>query len=342
LVASLNYLFKRVFYSILVVIGIIIVTYLLIILSPGDPAARWAGNPRGPGAEKAIELARIDLNLDKPLYLQVILFIYNVLTGNLGVSISTKTPVLTAIWTHMSSTLELLIFAYIIGIPIGVLLGVFSSLRRGSFKGDVLESIGFIVANTPSFWTGMALFLVFSEILGVSSYGRIDVKLATIMGFKPITGFYLIDTLIQGNIILFFDVLKRLIPPAIVVSLYPIGTGIRVVRVLMSEALSEDYVKQAIALGVSRRTVIWDYAFKGTIPGLTQVMGLSFVYSLVDAMIVEYVFGREGLGSLLVGAVVSNDFKLAVSTLIVISSFYIIANTITDIVQAWIDPRVKL
>jgi len=342
LAVSLGYVLKRVFYSLLVIIGVIVVTYAIIIFSPGDPAARWAGNPRGPGAERAIEVARAELNLDKPLYVQIPLFVLNVFTGNLGVSISTKTPVLATIWAHLSSTLELLIFGYLIGIPLGVLLGVYSALRRGTPRGDALESVGFVIANTPSFWTSMALFLVLAEVLGVSSYGRIDAKLAAALGFKPITGFYTVDTLLQGDFILFLDVLKRILPPAFVVALYPTGVGIRVVRVMMSEALGEDYVRQAVALGVEKREVIWAYAFRGTVPGLTQVMGLAFAYSLVDAMVVEYVFGREGLGSLLVSAVVSNDFKLAASILIVISVFYILANTITDIVQSWIDPRVVL
>ncbi|WP_440059784.1 ABC transporter permease [Thermogladius sp. 4427co] len=342
MVVSLNYVFKRVFYSTLIVLGIIIVTYYLIILSPGDPAVRWAGNPRGPGADKAIEIARRELNLDKPFYIQVVLFIMNIFTGNIGYSISTKSPVLPTIWSHMSSTLELLIVAYLIGIPVGVFMGVYSSLNRGSFRGDSIDVFGFILANTPSFWIGIGVFILLAEFLGVSSYGRINARLAASLGFHPITGFYLIDTLLEGEPILFLDVLKRLIPPALVVSVYPIGVGIRVVRALMAEALNEDYVRQAVALGLKRNTIVWGYAFRGTIPALTQVFGLAFAYSLVDAMIVEYIFGREGLGNLLVNSIVSNDFKLAVSILIVVGVFYIIVNTLADIIQSIIDPRIRL
>jgi len=339
---SLNYLVKRVFLCILIIIGVIILSYLILILSPGDPAVKWAGNPRGPNAWIAIEEARRELGLNDPIYVQVARFIYSVFTGNLGDSIAYKQPALPLIYSRLKSTLELLFVTYIIAVPIGVFLGIHSALRRGSREDAVIQAIGTILANTPTFWLATGLFLIFS-VTGISLYGRINTRLAISTGFQPITGFYLIDSLIERNPEVFIDVLLRLIPPALAISVYPIGLLIRLTRTLMAEALLEDFIRVAVAWGVNRRTIIWRYALKASIPGIVQVTGLAFAYSLVDAMVVEYtVFGREGLGSLLYDALNYSDFRLAIGLIIVVTVFYLVVNTLTDIIQALIDPRVRI
>ncbi|ADV65263.1 binding-protein-dependent transport systems inner membrane component [Desulfurococcus mucosus DSM 2162] len=339
---SMNYLVKRVFGGILIIIGAIVLSYLVIILSPGDPAVKWAGNPRGPNAPLAIEKAREELGLDDPLYLQVARFVLNVFKGDIGVSIAYKQPVFQLIYSRLQSTLELLIVAYLMAVPLGVFLGIYSALRRGSRRDSIIQAAGTILANTPTFWLATGFFLAFS-IFGVSLYGRVNTRLAISTGFHPVTGFYLIDSLIQGNTAVFVDVLLRIIPPALAISVYPLGVLIRLTRTLMAEALLEDFIRTAVAWGVKRSTIIWRYALKASIPGVLQVAGLSFAYSLIDAMVVEYtVFGREGLGSLLYDALNYTDFRLATGLIIVVTVFYLVVNTLTDIVQALVDPRVKL
>ncbi|MEM0506145.1 MAG: ABC transporter permease [Thermosphaera sp.] len=339
---SLNYLIKRFFWSIVVLIGVVVFSYLVIILSPGDPAVKWAGNPRGVNATLAIETARRELGLDKPLYLQVIDFVFKVFTGDLGTSIAYKQPVFSIIYTNVAATLELLFCSYIIALPIGIFLGVYSALHRDEFVDDLLQSIGTIMANTPAFWLGAIVFLILVST-GNPVYGRIDTRLVLETGFKPITGFYLLDSILQANIIIFFDVLGKLIPPSLIIGIYPLGLSIRLTRTLLAESLTEDFVRVAVAWGVKRRRVIWRYAFRASIPALVQVSGLAFAYSLIDAMVVEYaIFGREGLGRLLVDALNYSDFKLAIGLLVTVTLFYLIINTLADVVQALIDPRVKL
>ena len=339
---SLNYLVKRVFWSVLIIIGVIMLSYIIIIAAPGDPARIWAGNPRGEKASIAIEKARRELGLDQPLPIQVLRYTAMVLTGDMGVSIEYKVPVAEVIWRGLTATLELLIVSYIIGIGIGVTLGVASALRRGSRLDSTAQSLAIILANAPSFWLGIGLIVVLSQTLGFTGYGRIDPYLAYSTGFHPITGFYLIDSLIEGMPEVFIDVFLRILPPAIVVATYPVGLGIRITRALMAENLNEEYVKAAVAWGVKRRIIIWKYAFRGTIPSLTQVMGLAFAYSLIDAMIVEVVFGREGLGSIAYSVIGKSDYTLITGLMVTVTIFYILVNTLADILQAIIDPRVKL
>jgi peptide/nickel transport system permease protein len=338
---SLNYLVKRLLWSISVLVGVIVFSYLVIILSPGDPAVKWAGNPRGPGATKAVEEARRELGLDLPLYLQVLNFLRMVFTGDLGLSIAYRQPVFAVLSRNLTATLELLAFAYLIGAPLGSLLGVLAALRRGARLDGFLQTLGLALASTPTFWLGMAIFAALLPS-GFAPYGRVSTGLALATGFQAVTGFYLIDAILQLNLSVFLDVLARLIPPALAVAAYPLGVCLRISRALVADALLEEYVRAAVAWGVKRRAVVWSYAFRAALPGLVQVAGIAFAYSLVDAMVVEYVFGREGLGRLLFDAITLSDFKLAIGLLVLVATFYLVVNTLADIAQALIDPRVKL
>ncbi len=339
---SLNYVFKRTGSAILVIIGVIVFSYLLLYLAPGDPAYIWAGRPRGPQASIAIENARRELGLDKPLPVQIALFTYRVFTGDMGVSIEYKKPVSEIIWRGLTASLELLIVAYIIGASIGILLGILSALKRGSKLDSTLQLAAITLTNAPSFWLAIGFIVAIQVLTGFTQYARIDQRLAIETGFHPITGFYLLDSLIEGNIPVFIDVLVKILPPALVVATYPLGLGIRMTRALMSDVLQEEYIRAAIAWGVRRRYVIWRYGFRGTTPGLVQVIGLAFAYSLIDAMIVEIVFGREGLGTLAYHIIGKSDFPLIIGLMITVTSFYIVVNTLTDIIQALIDPRVRI
>ncbi|MEM3993655.1 MAG: ABC transporter permease, partial [Desulfurococcaceae archaeon] len=187
---SLNYIFKRIILSILVILGVIVFSYLLLMLSPGDPAVKWAGNPRGPGATKAIELAREELGLNKPLYMQIVNFIYNFLTGNLGLSIAYKIPVSQVIVSGFAATLELMLFTYFFSVPLGIWLGIYSAINRGSRIDSFIQSISIILASTPTFWLGSLLLLASNSLTGFFPYGRVSSKLALSTGFTPITGFY--------------------------------------------------------------------------------------------------------------------------------------------------------
>jgi len=340
---SLNYIFKRILLSILVVIGVIVFSYILLLYTPGDPAVKWAGNPRGPEARKAIEMARRELGLDQPIHVQIAQFIYHVFTGNLGLSIAYKVPVSQVITSGFTATLELLVFAYLLAVPLGLWLGIYSALRRGSRLDSFIQSLSVVLASTPTFWLGAIIALISYSTTGFLPYGRVSYKLATSTGFNPITGFYLLDALIQGNYAVFLDALLRIIPPALAISVYPIGVVARVSRTLVAEALLEDYVRTAVAWGVRRNTIIKHFVLKSIIPPVIQISGLAFVYSIVDAMVVEsLVFGREGLGSILLDSLHKADFRVTIALAIYLTIFYISVNTIVDIIQASIDPRVKI
>lgn len=338
---SLYYISKRTIFGFLVILGIIIISYIFVYFAPGDPAYVWAGRPRGPKAEQAVQEARKFLGLDKPLYMQVARYVYSIFVGKLGVSIKYKIPISVILLRGLTSTLELLTFTYIVSIPLGVFLGIEVALRRRSILDDIFQIISLVLANMPVFWIGMLLFASLTN-LGLSSFGRVDVYLALNTGFRPLTGFYLLDSLLEGNILVFLDILWRLIPPSLAIMLYPIGLTSRITRALISEKFHEDYIKTAVSWGLPRKLIVWRYAFRGVIPPLIQVTGLNFAYSLIDAMVIEIVFGREGLGKIIYDAIPASDFPLLIGVMIIVAIMYVLANTIAYIVQAVIDPRVKL
>ncbi len=338
---SSSYFLKRAILALAVVVGVAIVSYVILMVTPGDPAAKWAGNPRGPGASKAIETARQELGLDQPIYVQALNFVIKVLSGNIGISIAYKIPVSRVIYTGFMSTLELLIVTYAFSAPLGVFLGLYASLRRGSFIDSFVMSLGALLASTPTFWLATMILTLLLQV-GFVPYGRVSPGLVIETGFKPITGFILLDSLLQRNLVVFADALIRLIPAALAVSVYPIGALARLVRILVAEALLEDYVKAAVAWGIKRSTIIKTFVLRSITPSIVQVAGLSFAYSLVDAMVVEAVFGREGLGSILLDSLYKSDFRVAIGLIAYLSVFYIVVNTLVDLLQAHIDPRVKL
>lgn len=336
---SLNYIVKRTASAFIVVLGILVLTYILIYFSPGNPAYTWAGRPRGPRAEEAIKAAESELGLDKPLYLQICIHINRFFKGDWGVSLRFKQPVISVIIRNLIASLELLITAFSIAIPLGIFLGVVSALYRGYLVDKVLYIISALFISFPRFWIAI-IFSVFLQMLGVNLFGRIAPNYMLVL--ESVTGSYIIDSIISGRVEIFIDVLIRILPPAIIVALYPMSLTIRVLRYSISEKLHEEYVRQAISFGLPRSKVVYRYALRGIISAIAQLHGITFAYSIVDAATVENIFGRDGIGSAIVKSIPYNDYPLIIGLLAVTGTLFIIVNTISDIIQVISDPRVRI
>ncbi|MCS7099814.1 MAG: ABC transporter permease, partial [Sulfolobales archaeon] len=191
----------------------------------------------------------------------------------------------------------------------------------------------------PRFWLALILVLVF-YLTGLQPLGRLDPRYS--VEIKEITGFYLLDSLFTPRLDIFLDALVRLIPPALVVAVYPLFSIARYVRYSLSERFYEDYVIEAISLGISRRVILARYALRGTIPAVVQIAGMSFVYSFVEAAVVEIIFMREGVGRVLVEGLLRSDYPLIVAVFFVASLTLVIVNTATDLIQKKLDPRVRI
>lgn len=335
-----EYVVKRIFLLILVVFGVLIVTFILTRVIPARPEILWAG-PHAP--LEAIEKARQELHLNEPIYVQLLYYLKDFFLGNWGVSWRTRQPVLQDILSALPATLELVVVGFVVAIIVGVPLGFYSALRPGSARDDVVRVIAVMGASMPVFWVALVLQLVFGIWLKVLPAGkRVDTALAMMTGFQPITGFYLLDSLIQGNMPVFIDVLRRLILPAITVSLYPLSLTIRMVRSLAIEILNENFVRFLEVSGINRRTLIYKYVLRGVISPVVASLGLSFGYTIIGAFMVELVYVWPGIGYYAGMALLSYDYPAVLGSIVFVAIFYSTINLVVDLIHAWIDPRVKL
>ncbi|MEM2290532.1 MAG: ABC transporter permease [Candidatus Korarchaeum sp.] len=331
---------KRLLLLVLVVLGVLIITFLITRIIPARPELLWAG----PHATiEQIERARRELHLDKPIYVQLGYYLLDFVRGNWGVSWRTRSPVLGDLMSALPATLELVTSAFIIASVTGVLLGIAAALRRNRATDSVIRIFSVLGASMPVFWFALVVLLVFSNWLSfLPSSKRVDEVLVMETGFHPITGFYLIDALAQGNIPVFLNVLKHMILPAVVLSLYPMSLSARMTRAMMVEVLHEPFMRSALAWGLPRKLIVYKYALKNAITPVIASLGLSFGYTIIGAFMVELVFVWPGIGLYTSMALLSFDYPAIMGSVIVVALFYSAINLVIDLVHAWIDPRVRL
>jgi len=336
----LEYLVRRLLMAVLVLVSVSIITFIIARIIPSDPAAAWVGSH--PTAEQ-IAKARVTLALDRPLYEQYLRYVGDLLHGDFGTSVKTHQPISHDLETYLPATLELVFASILIAVIVGIPLGVLSGAHKGSWLDHLTRLVSIAGVSMPTFWLGLLLQLLFFSTLKILPLGsRISNDMALYHPIKTITGFYLIDSVITGNWIAFKDVLVHLILPACTLATYPIGLAIRMTRSSMLEVLNEKYILAARVAGLSERVILFVLALKNAIIPTVTVLGLSFVYSLTGAILVEVIFSWPGLGNYVTNAVLNVDFPVIVSVTLVVTVFYVFINLILDLVQASLDPRVTL
>jgi ABC-type dipeptide/oligopeptide/nickel transport system permease component len=310
-----RYIEKRLLVTIPVLIGVSILTFSIIHLIPGDPARILLGDMGGGAAsgdmsQQSYLNLRKQLGLDKPLVIQYVDYVSNALRGNLGHSYQTNRSVSSSIIAAAPYTLELTVAGLGFAILLGVALGVIASLYRNSW----IDSLAMLVSLTglamPSFWLGF----IFIEIFSFS------------LGWFPATG--------SAGI-------KPLILPAATLGFIAAGTVTRLVRSTMLEVLQEEYVVTARAKGLRGSTVILRHALRNALIPVVTIIGLQFGSLLAGAVIIETVFARQGLGRLIVDAVLSRDYPVIQGTILVTAVAYVLVNLLVDLSYAWLDPRIK-
>ncbi len=310
----LTYLPRRLLSLIPTLLIILILTFILIRLVPGDPVQAMLGDISSPTAEAAL---RAKLGLDQPAPVQFVRYLQTVLTGDLGNSIRTRRPVLQEIGTVFPHTLLLAVVSLIISIVISMPLGIYAARRRGSAQ-DILSMLVAIAGRSmPLFWVAVILLLVFSLRLG----------------WLPTIG--------AGD----FDdpvlVLKSLILPALALGFSEAAFLSRVMRSSMLEVLSADYIRAARARGVGEGMVLFKHALRNSLVPVLTVVGLSFGRLLGGSVAVEKVFSRPGLGTLLVNSIFSRDYPMVQGLILIFAALFAIINLLVDLSYGLVDPRVR-
>lgn len=334
--SALQLIRKRLLGLLVVVLGVSVITFTVSHLIPGDPARLIAGEK---ATEEIVQNIRVQLGLDQPLHIQYFSYLKNLLSGDLGTSIRTTQPVLDDLAAFFPATLELaivaLLFASVVGIPLGVLSAVYKDKPLDHF----VRLISVTGISTPAFWLGLGVILVFYGKLGMlPGGGRIGEGLAPQLNA---TGFYLIDTLLEGNFAGFISALKHIALPAFTLGFVHLGVVARQIRSSMLEQLQEDYIRTAKASGASKWSIIFKQALPNALIPSVTVIGLALGDLLYGAVLTETVFAWPGMGAYVVNSIQALDFPAVMGFAIVVSFAYVIVNLIVDLVYMLIDPRIS-
>ncbi|WP_315812502.1 ABC transporter permease [Bradyrhizobium sp. SZCCHNR2028] len=314
----LSYAARRMVYAIPIIIGVALVCFMLVHITPGDPLV--AVLPADASQELAQHL-RVAYGFDKPLPVQFGLWLWRAVNGDLGNSIATGRPVLAEVLRAVSNTVTLAIAAAIIGFSLGLFFGLVAGYFRDTWIDKVATSIAIAGVSVPHYWLGMVLVIIFS----------VELNWLPAVGAGPSgSGAWAWD----------WAHIRFLVLPAITTSVIPMGIITRTVRALTGDILSQDFVEALRAKGL-RETHVFRHVLKNAAPTALAIMGLQLGYMLGGSILIETVFSWPGSGLLLNSAIFQRDLPLLQGTILVLAMFFVILNLVVDIAQAAIDPRIK-
>ena len=334
------YVARRVALAVLVVAGVIVLTFVIAHVVPGDPAATWAG-PHASAAQVAA--ARRYLGLDRPPVVQLLSYFGGILTGNWGIAIHTHRPVLSDLAVVAPASLELVTAAMIIALVVAVPLGLISARWPGRASDQVIRAGSILGVSMPIFWMALILQLVFAQRLHLLPVaGEYSPNLLFTHPLTRVTGFGLIDAPLTGNWPMFGSLLSHLLLPAVVIAAYPAGLLTRMIRAQVLDTIGDSHVQMVRSLGFSERAVFGRFAMKLAWNPVAAAIALVFAYSLVNTFLVEAIFDWPGLGSYATASITSLDTPAILGVTLFIALVYVVANLVVDIIQAAIDPRIRL
>jgi peptide/nickel transport system permease protein len=317
--------------------GVIVVTFLISHLLPGDPAAYFAGPSANP---ESIAQVRAALGLDRPLHEQFLGYVLDLARGDLGTSLNTGQPVLQDLVQRLPASFELTLYALLFALVVAVPIGIWAATKPNSIADHLTRGTVTLAAALPTFFVGLGLVFVFYFKLGIapSPLGRLDF----FYSIPPtVTGFYTIDALLIGDLEVARAAFGQLILPAVTLGLFALAPLARMTRASMLGVLSSDYVRNARALGLDRPTVLFTYALKNALLPVLNILGMIFSFLLGSNVLVEQVFGWPGIGSYAVEAVITSDYAAVQGFVVTMAVIYVLLNLIVDLLNMAVDPRVR-
>jgi len=336
----LMYVGRRLVLLVFVFIGLSIITFTLARIVPSDPAAVYLGPHARP---EQIARVRVELGLDKPVYVQYAYYLRDLIHGDLGTSIRTHRPVLKSILRFLPASLELMLTAIILALIIGILLGVISAQKENTLIDHADRLFAVTGVSLPAFWLALLFQLLFFRWLGILPLGgRIDISVSLFSPIEHITGFYVIDSLITGNWVAFKDSILHLILPGVTLAAYSTGIIMRMTRATMLEVNREDYIVAARAAGIPERTVVFKYALKNAMAPTLTTAGLAFASMLIATFFIETIFYWPGVGTYTVRSILVNDFPVIMAVTLLGALLYVLVNLVVDLILAFLDPRIRL
>lgn len=331
-----RFIFKRVAMVIPTFIGITLLTFALIHLIPGDPIEIRMGE-RGLSPEVHQQMMH-QLGLDKSLPEQYFDYLKGIAHGDFGTSFKNNVPVLDEFLSLFPATIELAVFAILFAVIIGIPIGILAAIKRGSIFDHSVMAISLTGYSMPIFWWGLLLMLLVSVQWNLTPVsGRIDAE----YWVDSVTGFMLIDSWLSGEPGAFKSAVMHLILPSIVLGTIPLAVISRMTRSSMLEVLGEDYIRTARAKGLSPMRVIVVHALRNALIPVVTVIGLIVGQLLSGAILTETIFSWPGIGKWVIEAIRARDYPVVQSAVLIIATIIIIVNLLVDLLYGVVNPRIR-
>ncbi|WP_298954279.1 ABC transporter permease [uncultured Methylobacterium sp.] len=330
---------RRLASSLPALLGVLVLTFLLMRVLPGDPAVFFASGPNAGKAE--IEEVRRQMGLDRPVPEQLVRYLGDVATGHLGRSMTTGQPVLTDLRRRLPASLELTFTALAIALVLAIPLGIAAALRPGSLVDHGVRFLCALGVCVPTFVSGLLLIYVFYYLLGLAPdpTGRIDVFAATP---PDITGFLLVDFALVGDGEGWRNAAAQLVLPALTMALFVLAPLARITRASMLAVLGSDFIRTARSLGLPRRRVVVTYALRNAILPVLTIAGIVFSTMLGANVLVEKVFSWPGVASYALDALLSSDYAPVQGFVLLMASLFVLVNLTVDVLYGLADPRISV
>jgi peptide/nickel transport system permease protein len=321
----------------LTLVGLLFVTFIIGRVMPVDPVLAIVGER---ASQEIYDAAYKSLGLDKPLMVQFGIFLKQIAQGDFGISNLTARPVSEDILRVFPATLELATVGTIFGVLFGVPMGVMAAVNEGKWQDQVVRFVGLFGYSMPIFWIGLVGLIIFYGLLDwVGGPGRLDVYYEDVI--PVVTGLILIDSLIEGDIDIFWNAFSHIILPASILGYYSLAYISRMTRSFMLEQLSQEYITTARVKGLSERTVIWRHALGNVMIPLITVIALSYANLLEGSVLTEIIFAWPGLGSYLTTALLSADMNAVIGGTVVVGLIFVGLNLLSDFLYKVVDPRAR-
>jgi len=330
---------RRLFASIPALFGVVVVTFTLMRVLPGDPAVFFASGPSA-GKEEIEELRR-SMGLDKPIPVQLFRYLGEIARGDLGRSMTTGQPVVLDIQRRLPASLELTCTALIIALLLSVPLGVLAALRPGSVVDHAVRMLCTLGVCVPTFVSGLLLIYAFYYLLGWAPdpTARIDIFASTP---PEITGFYLIDFALVGDAEGWWAAFRQLVLPAFTMALFVLAPLARMTRASMLAVLGSDFIRTAHAMGLSRLRIIVAYALRNALLPVLTITGIVFSTMLGANVLVEKVFSWPGVASYALDALLASDYAPVQAFVLLMALIFVLVNVAIDVLYGIADPRVSV
>lgn len=303
----LKFIVKRIFMMVPVMLGVVLLVFSMMYFSPGKPEDYILGDM---ATEEDKEKFRIENGLNEPFIIQYVNYIKKAMTGDLGISYTTKQPVITEIWSRFPTTFKLAFFSTLIAVVLGVATGIVSAVKQYTAWDNICRVIAMIGVSMPNFWQGLLLIILFSVILK----------------WLPSSG---------------FSSWKHVVLPAVTIGTSTAASIMRMTRSSMLEAIRQDYIRTARAKGQTEIKVIWHHAFRNAIIPVMTVVGVNFGKMMGGSALSEVVFAIPGLGNLIIGAIKVKNVPLVQGGIMFIALAMSVVNMIVDVLYAYVDPRIR-